>query len=34
MLDAANFEAEHETYPNLTKKYGKPNGEIIEARFE
>lgn len=33
-LAAEDFEVEHETYPRLTAKYGKKNGEIIEARFD
>jgi len=33
-LEAEDFEVEHETYPSLTAKYGKKNGELIEARFE
>ena len=28
------LEAEHSTYPQLTKKYGKQNGKLIEARFK
>jgi adenylate cyclase class 2 len=27
------LETEHETYPQLTGKFGRKNGEIIEARF-
>jgi adenylate cyclase, class 2 len=34
LLEAADFQTEHETYPMLTKKFGKLNGEKIEARFE
>ena len=33
-LGAEDFTVEHETYPRLTAKYGKKNGELIEARFE
>lgn len=33
-LDAEDFEAEHETYPGLTAKFGKRNGGLVEARFE
>ena len=33
-LGAEDFAVEHETYPRLTAKYGKKNGELIEARFE
>ena len=34
LLEADNFEVEYETYPSLTKKLGKENGNIIEARFD
>lgn len=34
LLEAENFEAEHETYPRLTAKLGKRNGQLIEARFK
>lgn len=34
LLEAENFETEHETYPHLTRKFGKKNGNLIEARFE
>ena len=34
LLEADNFEVEHETYPSLTKNLGKENGNIIEARFD
>ena len=33
-LGAEDFEVEHATYPNLTRQFGKPNGELREARFE
>jgi adenylate cyclase class 2 len=33
-LGAEAFQVEHETYPRLTAKYGRKNGELIEARFE
>jgi adenylate cyclase class 2 len=33
-LEAEAFEVEHETYPRLTAKHGRKNGELIEARFE
>ncbi|MDQ3798759.1 MAG: class IV adenylate cyclase [Acidobacteriota bacterium] len=32
-LAAEDFEVEHETYPRLTAKYGRKNGELVEARF-
>jgi adenylate cyclase, class 2 len=32
-LDIEDFETEHETYPSLTMKLGKQNGNLIEARF-
>ncbi|MCD9187810.1 MAG: class IV adenylate cyclase [Pyrinomonadaceae bacterium] len=32
-LEAEDFETEHETYPHLTHKFGKKNGNLIEARF-
>jgi hypothetical protein len=32
-LGIEDFEAEDETYPRLTLKHGKRNGEIAEARF-
>lgn len=32
-LGAEDFEVVHETYPQLTAKFGKRNGELIEARF-
>ena len=28
-----NLDVEHSTYPQLTLKYGEPNGQTIEARF-
>lgn len=34
LLEAENFETEHETYPHLTRKLGVKNGNLIEARFE
>lgn len=34
LLDIEEFEVEHETYPRLTGKFGKANGEVIEARFD
>lgn len=34
LLDAEDFEVEHETYPGLTAKFGRQNGDWIEARFE
>jgi adenylate cyclase class 2 len=33
LLDIEHFQTEHETYPDLTMKFGKKNGEIFEARF-
>ena len=33
LLGIENLEAEHETYPGLTAKFGVKNGEMIEARF-
>ncbi len=33
-LDAEDFEVEHATYPSLTAKLGKQNGDFIEARFK
>lgn len=32
-LDAEDFEVENETYPSLTAKLGKRNGDFTEARF-
>ena len=32
-LEAEDFEVVHETYPQLTARSGKQNGEVIEARF-
>jgi adenylate cyclase class 2 len=32
-LDIEDFPAEHETYPRLTVKFGKQNGNLTEARF-
>jgi adenylate cyclase class 2 len=34
LLGIEALEAVHETYPQLTAKFGKRNGEIMEARFE
>ncbi|HQU84599.1 MAG TPA: class IV adenylate cyclase [Pyrinomonadaceae bacterium] len=34
LLEAEDFETEHETYPFLTRKFGVKNGYLIEARFE
>lgn len=33
LLEAEDFETEHETYPHLTLRFGKRNGVLIEARF-
>ena len=33
-LGAEDFEVEHLTYPNLTLKHGKRNGDLVEARFD
>lgn len=33
LLEAEDFETEHETYPHLTAKFGRKNGNLIEARF-
>lgn len=33
-LEAEDFEVEHLTYPNLTLKYGKHSGDLVEARFD
>ncbi|MDQ3132080.1 MAG: class IV adenylate cyclase [Acidobacteriota bacterium] len=32
-LDIEDYETEHETYPHLTAKLGKRNGNVVEARF-
>jgi adenylate cyclase, class 2 len=32
-LNAESLAAVEETYPALTRQYGKPNGEVVEARF-
>ena len=32
-LGIEDFETEHETYPSLTARFGKKNGEIFESRF-
>ena len=33
LLNAENFETEHETYPHLTSKFGVKKEFVIEARF-
>jgi adenylate cyclase, class 2 len=33
-LGAEDFEVVPETYPNLTMRFGKQNGELFEARFD
>jgi adenylate cyclase class 2 len=33
LLGADEYPVEHETYPNLTLRYGKENQGVIEARF-
>lgn len=33
LLDAEDYAVEHETYPNLTAKFGVRNGSVVEARF-
>jgi adenylate cyclase, class 2 len=33
LLEATDFETEHQTYPRLTEKFGRQNGEVFEARF-
>ncbi len=33
LLDIEHFETEHETYPGLTMRLGKRNGNLVEARF-
>ncbi len=33
-LGAEDFEVVHETYPNLTLRFGKQNGDLTEARFD
>lgn len=33
LLDAENFETEHETYPHLTSRFGVQKENFIEARF-
>lgn len=33
ILDIEDFETEHATYPSLTMRFGKKNGEVFEARF-
>ncbi len=32
-IGAEDFEIEHETYPRLTARLGKQNGDAVEARF-
>jgi len=32
-LGIEDYETEHATYPHLTMKHGKRNGNLIEARF-
>jgi adenylate cyclase class 2 len=32
-LEAEDFEVVHETYPSLTVRYGRKNGNLFEARF-
>jgi adenylate cyclase class 2 len=34
MLEIEDLPAAHETYPQLTVKFGKTNGQTIEARFD
>ena len=34
LLEAEEFETEHETYPHLTARLGTKNGNLIEARFK
>jgi adenylate cyclase, class 2 len=34
LLEAEDFETENETYPRLTARSGKKNGETFEARFD
>lgn len=34
LLDLDDLESVQETYPQLTARYGKRNGEVIEARFQ
>ena len=33
MLGFEDFEVEHETYPRMTLRSGKLNGDVVEARF-
>lgn len=33
LLDIEDYEVVHETYPQLTARLGKQNGDVIEARF-
>lgn len=33
MLGFEDFEVEHETYPRMTLRLGRPNGDVVEARF-
>jgi adenylate cyclase class 2 len=34
LLDIEDLETEHETYPRLTLRLGKRNGDVVEARFD
>lgn len=34
VLGIEDLETEHETYPRLTARLGKRNGDIVEARFD
>ena len=34
LIGAEDFEAEHLTYQNLSLKYGRKNGDVVEARFD
>jgi len=34
ILDIEDFEAENETYPHLTQRFGVQNEKLIEARFQ
>jgi adenylate cyclase class 2 len=34
ILGFENLEVEHETYPRITFRLGKQNGEVVEARFQ
>jgi len=33
LLEAENFETEHETYPHLTQRFGVQKSRMIEAKF-